>query len=133
VIVQTLAPGASSIEHAARHDSAGFLSGELDRRELLRYPPYSHLLRVNFAGPAERLVDEAARSLGAELAARLPADSELLGPAPMFRVRNRHRRRILVKTQDRAGTVAAARAVVERRAGGKSLREVAIGVDVDPQ
>jgi primosomal protein N' (replication factor Y) len=133
VIVQTLAPGASSIEHAARHDSAGFLSGELDRRELLRYPPYSHLLRVNFAGPLERAVDEAARSIAAELGARLPPDSELLGPAPMFRVRNRHRRRILVKTQDRAGTVNAARAVVERRAGGRALREVAIGVDVDPQ
>ena len=32
VIVQTLAPNASSIEHAARHDSAGFLAGELERR-----------------------------------------------------------------------------------------------------
>ena len=28
VIVQTLAPGAPSIAHAARHDSAGFLEGE---------------------------------------------------------------------------------------------------------
>ncbi len=51
----------------------------------------------------------------------------------MFRVRNRHRRRLLIKAEDREGTVAAVRAVVERLAADRSLREVAIGVDVDPQ
>jgi len=51
----------------------------------------------------------------------------------MFRVRNRHRRRILIKAGDREGTVAAVREVVERRAAARSLREVSLGVDVDPQ
>ena len=46
VLVQTLAPGAPSIVHAARHDSAGFLAGEIERRRALRYPPFSHLIRV---------------------------------------------------------------------------------------
>jgi primosomal protein N' len=50
----------------------------------------------------------------------------------MFRVRGRHRRRILVKAQDRAGTVSAARATVERRAADRALKDVSIGVDVDP-
>ncbi len=129
VMVQTLAPTASSIEHAAAHDSAGFLEGELERRRVLRYPPYSHLLRVNLSSEVEEKVDAAAAAIAAGLRSRLPADSELLGPAPMFRVRGRHRRRILVKAQDRAGTVAAARATVEKRV----LKDVSIGVDVDPQ
>ncbi len=133
VIVQTLAPAAASIAHAARHDSAGFLAGELERRRLLRYPPYSHLVRVNLAGEQEAKLETAATGIAADLREQLPADSELLGPAPMFRVRNRHRRRILVKTGDRENTVAAVRAVVERRAADRSLREVSIGVDVDPQ
>jgi len=133
VMVQTLAPSASSIEHAAAHDSAGFLAGELERRRMLRYPPYSHLLRVNLSSPDEGKVDAAANAIAAELRTRLPAESELLGPAPMFRVRGRHRRRILVKAQDRAGTVAAARATVERRAADRALKDVSIGVDVDPQ
>jgi primosomal protein N' (replication factor Y) len=132
VMVQTLAPHAASIEHAAGHDSAGFLAGELERRRILRYPPYSHLLRVNLSSAGEGKVDEAAATIAAELRSRLPADSELLGPAPMFRVRGRHRRRILVKAQDRAGTVAAARATVERRAADRALKDVSIGVDVDP-
>jgi primosomal protein N' (replication factor Y) len=132
VMVQTLAPGASSIERAAAHDSAGFLAGELERRRILRYPPYSHLLRVNLASPLEEKVDAAAAAVAGELRSRLPAESELLGPAPMFRVRGRHRRRILVKAQDRAGTVAAARATVEGSAAGRALKDVSIGVDVDP-
>jgi primosomal protein N' len=47
-------------------------------------------------------------------------------------VRGRHRRRILVKTQDRTGTVAAARATVESRAADRALKDVSVGVDVDP-
>ena len=64
----------------------------------------------------------------------LPEDCELLGPAPMFRVRGRHRRRLLIKSGDREGAVAAVREVVDRLAAERSaFRQVAIGVDVDPQ
>jgi primosomal protein N' (replication factor Y) len=133
VIVQTLAPQASSIEHAARHDSAGFLEVELGRRRALHYPPYSHLARINFAAEQEPKLDEVAIALANELRRALPRGSELLGPAPMFRVRNRYRRRILIKTDDREGTVAAVREAVERRAGDRSLKDVSLGVDVDPQ
>jgi primosomal protein N' (replication factor Y) len=133
VIVQTLAPGALSIEHAARHDSAGFLAGELERRRLLRYPPYSHLVRVSLNAELEARVETAAGSIAGDLREALPEGSELLGPAPMFRVRNRHRRRILIKASDREGTITAVRDTVERRAADRSLKDVAIGVDVDPQ
>ncbi len=133
VIVQTLAPGASSIEHAARHDSAGFLAVELERRRALHYPPFSHLARINLAAGLEPKLDAAAGAIAGELRRALPAGSELLGPAPMFRVRNRHRRRILIKADDREGMVAAVREAVERRVGDRSLKDVALGVDVDPQ
>ncbi len=133
VIVQTLAPNASSIEHAARHDSAGFLEVELERRKALHYPPYSHLARINLAAELEPRLDEAARAIARELVRALPNDAELLGPAPMFRVRNRHRRRILIKADDREGMVAAVRDVVEKKVGDRSLKDVAIGVDIDPQ
>ncbi|MCA1689574.1 MAG: primosomal protein N', partial [Actinobacteria bacterium] len=43
VLVQTLAPGASSIALAADHDSDGFLAAELGRRQALRYPPFGEL------------------------------------------------------------------------------------------
>ena len=88
---------------------------------------------MNLSSPVEEKVDAAAGAIAAELRSRLPGESELLGPAPLFRVRGRPRRRILVKAQDRAGTVAAAGATVERRAADRALKDVSIGVDVDPQ
>jgi primosomal protein N' (replication factor Y) len=133
VIVQTLAPEAPSVVHAASHDAAGFLAEEIERRRALRYPPFSSLVRVVLKSESEPRLDEAASRLAATLAESLPSDADLLGPAPMFRVRNRHRRRLLTKAADREGTVAAIGAAVERLAADRTLRDVAIGVDVDPQ
>jgi len=133
VIVQTLAPRAPSIVHAAGHEAAGFLDGELERRRILRYPPFSHLARINLASENEPRLGSVAVRLAGELADALPEGTDLLGPAPMFRVRNKHRRRLLMKAEDREGTVAAVREVVERLAADRSLRDVAIGVDIDPQ
>ena len=39
VIVQTFQPDARAVVHASRHDVAGFLEEELERRRLLGYPP----------------------------------------------------------------------------------------------
>ncbi|HET6569957.1 MAG TPA: primosomal protein N' [Solirubrobacterales bacterium] len=133
VIVQTLAPEAPSIAHAAVHDSAGFLAEEVERRRALRYPPFSHLVRVVLKAEAEARVDAAASTLAEALSESLPEDTDMLGPAPMFRVRNRYRRRLLTKASDREATVAAIRGAVERLAADRTLKDVAIGVDVDPQ
>ncbi|HEY5052295.1 MAG TPA: primosomal protein N' [Solirubrobacterales bacterium] len=133
VVVQTLAPEAPSISHASSHDAAGFLAGEIERRRILRYPPFSSLVRIGLNSELETRLEEVASRLAKELSAELPDGTDLLGPAPMFRVRNRHRRRLLMKAGDREGTVAAVRDVVERLAADRSLRDVAISVDVDPQ
>ncbi len=134
VIVQTLAPQAPSIVHAAGHDAAGFLAGEIERRRLLRYPPFAHLVRVQLRSESEQRLEAATSALAATLSERLPDDAELLGPAPMFRVRGRHRRRLLLKGDGREGLVAAVRDGLERLSAERALtRDVAIGVDVDPQ
>ncbi len=133
VIVQTLAPGAPSIVHAARHDAETFLAEEVERRRALRYPPFSQLTRIVLKAESEPRLEEAATGLAVALGPALPDDTDLLGPAPMFKVRNRHRRRLLLKAADRDATVATVRDAVERLAADRSLREVAISVDVDPQ
>ena len=122
VIVQTLAPQAPSIVHAARHDSAGFLADEVERRRALRYPPFSHLVRVVLRCESRAAPRGGrARSWRPRSREALPGDAELLGPAPMFRVRGRHRRRLLIKSDEREATVAAVRAAVERLAADRSL------------
>src|SRR5687768_1316015 len=79
---------------AARNAVEGFLAGELERRRALGYPPFRHVVGVVVAGAS---AGEPAALL-AELAPRLTAataDAELLGPAPLLRLRGRHRGQLL--------------------------------------
>jgi primosomal protein N' (replication factor Y) (superfamily II helicase) len=133
VLVQALATGAPSIRHAARHDSAGFLAEELERRRALRYPPFSHLIEIGLAGADEERVESSAEAMRGLVAERISDDDELLGPAPLFRLRGKHRRRLLIKSERRHQTVTAVREAVASAVRDRALRELAISVDVDPQ
>ncbi|HSJ17512.1 MAG TPA: primosomal protein N' [Solirubrobacterales bacterium] len=133
VLVQTLAPHAPAIEAAARHDAPGFLAAELERRRALRYPPFSTLVRIELSAAAPGDAERAAEALHAGLAVALPDDVEMLGPAPRLRLRGRHRRQLLLKTEERSAAVEAVREAVEAAAAGRALRGTALSVDVDPQ
>jgi primosomal protein N' (replication factor Y) len=133
VLVQALDTGAPSIRHAARHDSAGFLAEELERRRALRYPPFSHLIEIGLAGADEARVESSAETMRGLVAERISAEDELLGPAPLFRLRGKHRRRLLIKSERRYQTVTAVREAVASAVRDRALRELAISVDVDPQ
>jgi len=86
VIVQTFQPDATPLRHAVNHDVAGFLAGELERREALGYPPFRHLVSVLVAGPDP----QAPLAFLQELRVRLEGqEGELLGPAPVLRLRGR--------------------------------------------
>jgi primosomal protein N' (replication factor Y) len=133
VLVQALSTGAPSIRHAARHDSAGFLEQELERRRALRYPPFSHLIEIGLGGEDEARVERSAETVRELVADRIAADDELLGPAPLFRLRGKHRRRLIIKSERRHETVTAVRDAVATAVRDRALRELAISVDVDPQ
>ncbi len=109
-----------------RHDAEAFLAGELERREALRYPPFSTLIRLVCASRAPGAAHRAA----AALQVRLPGS---LGPAPLFRLRGKERSQVVVKAQDRRAAVEAAGAAVDAVARAREHRGVALSVDVDPQ
>jgi primosomal protein N' (replication factor Y) len=133
VLVQALATGAPSIRHAASHDAPGFLAGELERRRALRYPPFSHLIEIVLASETEDRAERSAELVRDLVADRLGADDDLLGPAPLFRLRGRHRRRLLIKSERRLQAVEAVRESVASAVRDRALRQVAISIDVDPQ
>jgi primosomal protein N' (replication factor Y) (superfamily II helicase) len=133
VLVQTTAPDAPAIEAAARHDTLGFLAGELERRRALRYPPFADLIRVVVSAEAAEPVRAAGARLAESIAAGVGEASEILGPAPLFRLRGRERRQVVVKTTERAVAIRAMAAAVDAAARDRSLRDVAFSVDVDPQ
>jgi primosomal protein N' (replication factor Y) len=127
VLVQTMAPEAGSIRFAARHDADGFLAAELARREALRYPPFSTLIRVVCSSERPGVAQQAAQAIRDRLS--VPA----LGPAPLFRLRGRERSQVVIKAADRAAAVADVDAAVTAVAADKTHRHAAFSVDVDPQ
>jgi primosomal protein N' (replication factor Y) len=130
VIVQTLWPEAPCLRHAAAHDAAAFLTEELERRRALGYPPFSDLVRIVASATDQAAADAAAARVLDELGA---AALDVLGPAPLFRLKERSRSMLLIKTRDRAAAVAGVGDALRRVAGERELRRVALSVDVDPQ
>jgi primosomal protein N' (replication factor Y) len=128
VLVQTFQPDSRPVSYAARHDVGRFLTEELERRRELGYPPFRHLVSINASGPS---LADVMRALE-EVRAGLPG-VELLGPAPLLRLRGRHRAQLVAKTDEpravasRAARLLAAAAPAMRKAG------LAAVVDVDPQ
>ena len=128
MIVQTFHPDARAVAFAARHDVDGFMAGELERRRELGYPPFRHLLRIVVTGTDPDAPLTALRELASGL-----DGAELLGPAPLLRLRGRFRAQLVAKTSEprrvatRAGRLLAAAAPAMRRAGLTAV------VDVDPQ
>jgi primosomal protein N' (replication factor Y) (superfamily II helicase) len=128
VLIQTFQPDSRPVSLAARHDVEGFLAGELERRRELGYPPFRHLVRIVVSGPDP---DAPLQALE-ELRDRLGSD-DLLGPAPLLRLRSRYRAQLIAKTEHPrgiagpAGRLLAAAAPAMRKAGLTAV------VDVDPQ
>jgi primosomal protein N' (replication factor Y) len=131
VLVQTFQPDAEAISLAARHDVERFLAVELERRRALGYPPFKHLVRILVSGPEAEATQTVLRELRAGLEGT--ADTELLGPAQLLRLRGRFRAQLIAKTPRprplaaQAGRLLAAAAPAMRRAGLTAV------VDVDPQ
>lgn len=85
VLVQTASPTQPAILKAAAHDYEGFAHEELQHRQALKVPPFTHLSRVIVRGPRENEVRDYAALTGDRLkkaAADAGFDVRILGPAP---------------------------------------------------
>jgi primosomal protein N' (replication factor Y) len=133
VLVQTIAPEARAIAYASHHDSDGFLAGELERREALRYPPFSHLIRIVCAAVESPLARAAASALAERLRVAPASDTSVLGPAALFRLRGQERQVLVVKASERRPAVRAVGEAVRRVAEDRAHKGVSFSVDVDPQ
>jgi primosomal protein N' (replication factor Y) len=130
VLVQTYAPDSRPIALAARHDVEEFLAGELERRRELGYPPFRHLVRIVVSGPGANGPTAVLNELRAGLES---LDGDLLGPAPLLRLRNRSRAQLLVKTANPRPVAAHTARLLAAAAPAMRRDGLAASVDVDPQ
>ena len=127
VLVQTFQPDSRAIELAARHDVERFLNSELDRRRLLGYPPFSHLVRIVVSGPDPDAPLQALSEVKESLI------GDVLGPAPLLRLRGKYRAQLVAKTEQPRALAAQASRLLSAAAPAMRRAGLAAVVDVDPQ
>jgi primosomal protein N' (replication factor Y) len=131
-MMQTFQPEHPVIRAILGGDEEAFWRAEADERRQAGVPPYGRMAGIILSGPEVAPVFE----VGAELARRdgplRAIGAQVYGPAPapIARVRGRHRVRLLVKADKGAGLQAAISAWV---AQVRLPNNVRLAVDIDPQ
>lgn len=99
VIIQTHNPDNETILYAANQDYDGFSKFDLEFRELLEYPPYTHLITVFFRGEDESKLVEYATQFTAELRPYILDEMKVAGPspAPIERIKGKFRYMLVIR------------------------------------
>jgi primosomal protein N' (replication factor Y) len=134
VIVQTLQPQHYSLQYAAHHDYRGFAELELAHRRETSYPPFTRLVLIRCEGDSAEASQRIATTVAAQARQSGVPGVAVLGPtpAPLERLRRRHRWHLLLRAQSSAAVrqaAARARHAVRRQARAAGVRLI---VDVDP-
>ncbi|HPF77977.1 MAG TPA: primosomal protein N', partial [Alphaproteobacteria bacterium] len=130
VYLQTFNPQARVMQALAAEARDDFLEVELAEREAADMPPFSRLAGIIVSGRDEKQVEQAAKALGR--AAPQGEKIQTLGPAeaPMYRLRGKFRRRLLVRA-DKAIDIQKA---IKHWVGSIKLPStIKVQIDIDPQ
>jgi primosomal protein N' (replication factor Y) (superfamily II helicase) len=131
VIIQTYWPEHPAVRAVAHHDPQLFYASEDTDRAALMFPPYGRM--ANVIATSKSLVDVKRHCSGIAEALRgaVPAGWEVLGPvpAPLSRVKDRHRWHCVVKAPPDAPVPDVVRSALE---GIGRSRGVSVAVDIDP-
>lgn len=135
VVIQTYRPDHPGVTFAQAYDTAGFLNQELQHRQELDYPPYTRMASLRLSGMHKDEVHDAAAAIASELRSYQQknnwADVKILGPAPapLFKIRNRFRFQILIKSQSLPHLHGLLQFVEHLQSKFKKIK---IQIDVDP-
>lgn len=103
VIVQTYNPDSYSIQYAKKQDYLPFYATEINLRKQLKYPPFCDIIMIGISGEKEKDVKQSAECIYRELEnAKMMANIQINImkplPAPVDKIKNRYRWRIIIKT-----------------------------------
>ena len=131
-LLQTYQPEHPVIRAILAGDEEGFWRAEAAEREAAGVPPYGRMAGIILSGPDVAQVFDAANALARNSAPLQRVGAQVFGPAPapIARIRGRHRVRLLVK----AGKGVALQGAIARWVGQLRLKgELRLAVDIDPQ
>jgi primosomal protein N' (replication factor Y) len=130
VFLQSFLPEHPVMKALISGDRDAFLRAELQARKNAHMPPFSRLAAVIVEGTKEEIVMQTAKKLAATFS--LPRDNcRLLGPAPapLYRLSNKFRYRLLVRADRTINLPDLMRAWVDAQNPPSSVR---IKIDIDP-
>ncbi len=137
VVIQSYQPDHYSIQTASRQDYRAFYDEEIAYRDLLRYPPISHMLCVQLQSRDEAEGMAFAARLRAVMEQQRVPKAVFIGPAmaSIGRINDIYRMAVYVKLDDYEGLVAlkdiTEKYIKELEEMGK-LRNIAVQFDFDP-
>jgi primosomal protein N' (replication factor Y) len=131
-LLQTYQPDHPVIRSILAGDEEGFWQAEAREREAAGMPPYGRLAGIILSGPDVATVFDAGNQLARNDKALRDIGAQVYGPAPapIARVRGRHRVRLLVKADKGAALQRALSVWVGQLRLKGDLR---LAVDIDPQ
>lgn len=96
VIIQTISESSVMIKYIKNHDYKLFLKDEMQQRQDLLYPPFSHLVRIVIEKNSKELAKKDAQNIYEAIYKYFI----VLGPSecPIGKLRNKYRYHILIKT-----------------------------------
>ncbi|MEX0368654.1 MAG: primosomal protein N', partial [Ruegeria sp.] len=131
-LLQTYQPEHPVIRSILAGDEEGFWRAEAAQREAAGVPPYGRMAGIILSGPDVAQVFDAANHLARNAAPLTRVGAQVFGPAPapIARIRGRHRVRLLVK----AGKGVALQGAIAQWVGQIRLKgDLRLAVDIDPQ
>ena len=131
-LVQTHQPDHPVIKAILSGDDEGFWRAEASERQALGMPPFGRLAGIILSSPSLEHAFDIGNALAARTEPLQQIGAQVFGPAPapIARVRGRHRVRLLVKAAKGAPLQNAIRAWV---AQVKLPNDFRLSVDIDPQ
>ncbi|MDB2579335.1 primosomal protein N' [Tateyamaria sp.] len=131
-LLQTYQPEHPVIRAILAGDEEGFWRAEAAEREQAGVPPYGRMAGIILSGPDVAQVFDAANALARNTTPLTRVGAQVFGPAPapIARIRGRHRVRLLVK----AGKGVALQGVISKWIAQLHLKgDLRLAVDIDPQ
>lgn len=137
VVIQTYNTEDYSITSACSHDYCTFFRQEIDIRKRLKYPPFTNIACVVVSSVNDKLAFEKAREVSVFLSSQIKYDDgdELLpGPvrAPISRLRNRYRWRLVIKCESVVRLVDMLSAASDEFRRSKGRYDVEMNMDINP-
>ena len=131
-MLQTFQPEHPVIRAILAGDEEGFWRAEAAEREAAGVPPYGRMAGIILSGPDVAQVFAAANALARNASPLARVGAQVFGPAPapIARIRGRHRVRLLVK----AGKGVALQGAIAQWVSQLRLKgDLRLAVDIDPQ